>query len=71
MAPLETVPKPADIETVVTARPGDTLGYARVSTNDQNPEAQRAHLIEAGAIRVFADVVSGKRFLLTHNSQPA
>ena len=62
MAPLETVPKPADIETVVTARSGDTLGYARVSSNDQNPEAQRAGLIETSAIRVFTDVVSGKRF---------
>ena len=36
--------------------------YARVSTNDQNPEAQNARLIEAGAIRVFTDVISGKRF---------
>ena len=41
---------------------GDTLGYARVSTNEQNPEAQRARLIDAGAIRVFTDVISGKRF---------
>ena len=41
---------------------GDTLGYARVSTHDQNPDAQRDRLIEAGAIRVFTDIVSGKRF---------
>ena len=44
------------------ARVGDTLGYARVSTHDQNPDAQRDRLIEAGAIRVFTDIVSGKRF---------
>ena len=58
----ETVPETSDIGTCVVARPGDTLGYARVSTNEQNPEAQRARLIDAGAIRVFTDVISGKRF---------
>ena len=58
----ETVPETLDIETAAAARRGDTLGYARVSTNDQNPEAQNARLIEAGAIRVFTDVISGKRF---------
>ena len=58
----ETVLESNDIETVVAARAGDTLGYARVSTNDQNLDAQRARLIEAGAIRVFTDIVSGKRF---------
>ena len=58
----ETVPQTADIETGAAARPGDTLGYARVSTNDQSPEAQRTRLIEAGAIRVFTDIISGKRF---------
>ena len=58
----ETVPETSDIDTSVAARPGDTLGYARVSTNEQNPDAQRARLIEAGAIRVFTDVISGKRF---------
>ena len=40
----------------------DTLGYARVSTDEQNPDAQRDRLTEAGAIRVFTDVGSGKRF---------
>ena len=59
---METVLESTDIETVVAARVGDTLGYARVSTNDQNLDAQRARLIEAGAIRVFTDIVSGKRF---------
>ena len=58
----ETVPESNDIETVAPARVGDTLGYARVSTHDQNPDAQSDRLIEAGAIRVFTDIVSGKRF---------
>ena len=57
-----TVLESNDIDTAVAARVGDTLGYARVSTNDQNLDAQRARLIEAGAIRVFTDIVSGKRF---------
>ena len=58
----ETVPETVDFGTGDTARAGDTLGYARVSTNDQNLEGQRVRLIEAGAIRVFVDVVSGKCF---------
>ena len=58
----ETVPETTDFGTGDTARAGDTLGYARVSTNDQNLEGQRLRLIEAGAIRVFVDVISGKRF---------
>ena len=60
--PTETVLESNDIETVASARVGDTLGYARVSTHDQNPDAQSDRLIEAGAIRVFTDIVSGKRF---------
>ena len=59
---METVLESNDIDTVVAARAGDTLGYARVSTNDQNLDAQCARLTEAGAIRVFTDIVSGKRF---------
>lgn len=43
-------------------RPGDTLGYARVSTSEQNTSAQTERLKEAGAIRVFEDVISGKKF---------
>ena len=58
----EPVAKTADVDTSAPARFGDTLGYARVSTHDQYPEAQNARLIEAGAIRVFTDVISGKRF---------
>ena len=62
MAHPETVPETNDIETVAPARVGDALGYARVSTHEQNPNAQRDRLIEAGTIRVFTDIVSGKRF---------
>ena len=41
----------------------DVLGYARVSTCDQDLEVQRRRLRdEAGAIRVFDDVMSGKSF---------
>lgn len=43
-------------------RQGDILGYARVSTTDQDIEGQRMRLEEAGAIRVFHDVISGKQF---------
>ena len=57
----ETISKTADIGTSAPARPGDTLGYARVSTGEQNPDAQGDRLLEAGAIRVFTDVASGKR----------
>ena len=43
--------------------PGAVLGYARVSTPGQELEAQRRRLRdEAGAIRVFDDIVSGSRF---------
>ena len=43
-------------------RTGDALGYARVSTSDQDVSGQIARLKEAGAVRVFEDVVSGKQF---------
>ena len=56
----EIVPETLDIGTCA-ARPGDTLGYARVSTADQSLDAQRNRLLEAGAIRIFTDVASGKR----------
>lgn len=37
------------------------VGYARVSTRDQHPEAQESRLLEAGCERVFTDQgVSGK-----------
>lgn len=42
---------------------GSTLGYARVSTAEQDLEAQRRRLRdEANATRVFEDVISGKSF---------
>ena len=58
--PPESVPERADLKTL-PERHGDTLGYARVSTGEQNPDAQCDRLLQAGAIRVFTDVASGKR----------
>ena len=58
---LESVAKRADIGLSAPARSGDMLGYARVSTGEQNPDTQRDRLLEAGAIRVFTDVAFGKR----------
>ena len=51
------------------ARPGNDrlgdvmtgiLGYARVSTSDQDVAGQTMRLTEAGAIKVFTDVRSGR-----------
>jgi DNA invertase Pin-like site-specific DNA recombinase len=39
---------------------GDILGYARVSTGDQDVAGQTMRLEDAGAIRLFTDVMSGK-----------
>ena len=44
-------------ETDKTTRSGDVLGYARVSI-----AAQEDRLRQAGAIRVFVDVISGRQF---------
>ncbi len=41
---------------------GAILGYARVSTADQDLEGQRLRLKEAGVLRVFEDVISGRKF---------
>jgi len=41
---------------------GDILGYARVSTQLQDLDAQRNRLLEVGAIKIFTDVISGKIF---------
>ena len=38
----------------------DILGYARVSTGDQDVAGQTLRLKQAGAIKVFTDVKSGK-----------
>jgi DNA invertase Pin-like site-specific DNA recombinase len=38
------------------------LGYARVSTDDQDLAGQRQRLESIGAFRVFEDVISGKTF---------
>jgi DNA invertase Pin-like site-specific DNA recombinase len=40
----------------------DILGYARVSTTDQDLDGQRHRLTDAGAIRIFDDVISGRTF---------
>ena len=40
---------------------GGILGYARVSTGDQDVAGQTMRLENAGAIKVFTDVISGKR----------
>ena len=58
-------PRPSQKRSILVraTRPAPATRWdARVSTNDQNLEGQRVRLIEAGAIRVFVDVVSGKRF---------
>lgn len=40
---------------------GNAIGYARVSTVDQNPQAQHDALDDAGATRIFVDHASGAR----------
>jgi DNA invertase Pin-like site-specific DNA recombinase len=40
----------------------DILGYARVSTDTQELDSQRARLKESGAIKIFEDIISGKIF---------
>ena len=37
------------------------IGYARVSTQDQNPDLQRDALAAVGCARVFDDTASGAR----------
>lgn len=45
----------------LTTRSGDLVGYARVSTWDQNLDLQVDALTQAGCIRVFTDTASGTR----------
>jgi DNA invertase Pin-like site-specific DNA recombinase len=40
----------------------DILGYARISTIQQDLESQRHRLKQVGAIKVFEDTISGKVF---------
>ncbi len=56
------VPKTNGKKTSEMTRTGDILGYARVSTSEQNTSAQIERLQAAGALRVFEDVISGKQF---------
>ena len=44
---------------MTSGRVGDVLGYARVSTADQDAASQHDRLADAGAIRIFTDIVSG------------
>lgn len=57
-----TVPRTNDKKAIQMTRTGGILGYARVSTSEQNTSAQTERLKDAGAIRVFEDVISGKKF---------
>jgi Resolvase, N terminal domain len=54
----KTVPPGLDAEPAVVT--GTLVGYARVSTRDQNLDRQSGALIAAGCLRVFADEKSGK-----------
>jgi DNA invertase Pin-like site-specific DNA recombinase len=61
----KTVHKPTGLETVTPRKASSMshiLGYARVSTNDQDLAGQKRRLEAAGAFRVFDDVISGKTF---------
>jgi hypothetical protein len=50
---------------------GDILGYARVSTGDQDVAGQTLRLTRAGAIKMFTDVRSGRSSRCSPTSAPA
>ena len=52
--------RPSRERTVGGHTMGDVLGYARVSTGDQDVAGQTLRLERAGALKVFTDVRSGK-----------
>ncbi len=56
------VPQTTGEEKGRSARNGDILGCARVSTADQDASGQKDRLADACAIRVFTDVASGARW---------
>ena len=60
MKPLGSVPESSVKKTAETTRKGDILGYARVSTADQ--DLPRKTACARPAPSVFVDAISGKQF---------
>jgi len=58
--PFIRAARPSRERTVGGHTMGDVLGYARVSTGDQDVAGQTLRLERAGAFKVFTDVRSGK-----------